>query len=106
MHLGEEIGNLLRGGDVRKRDSANKIMMANKLKGNLKMFRLLMKNWIVYYLDGTPVVTIKRSQSSNGNTQVYQKPTKSNNLFGSREHSSILSLDSRKSNNLMFLAFS
>ena len=53
VRLGEEIGNLLGGGKIRKRKRASKIMVANKVKSNLKMLSPLVKNWIAGNLDGT-----------------------------------------------------
>ena len=47
MRLGEEIGNLLRRGKIRKRKSASKIVVANEVKCNLKMLRSLVKNWLL-----------------------------------------------------------
>ena len=64
VRLGEEICNLLCRSKIRKRESANEVMIANKVKYNLKMLRPLMKNWIACDLNGTLVVTIK-SESSN-----------------------------------------
>ena len=103
MRLGEEIDNLLCGDKVRKGESANQIMIANKVKLNLKVLGPLMKNWIVGTFDGTLVITIKRGRSSNRNTKVYQEMTKPYNLLGGRGHSTILSLNSRVSDNLLFL---
>ena len=104
MCLGEEIGKLLRRGNVRKGKSASKKVVLNKVKHNLKMLGPLVKNQITGNLDGTLVITIKRGRSRNRNTKVHQELTKPYNLLGSRSHSTILSFSSRKSNSLLLLA--
>ena len=99
----EEIDNLLRRCDVRKR-CARKVVVANEIEINLKMLYLLMENRIASNLDGIPIITVTRSRSHDRTTLVCQQSSKPHDLPRSGRHGPILSLNSRKSNTLMLLA--
>ena len=68
MRLCEEVSCLLHGGKVRKRKCPNKVVTADEVESNLKMLRSLMENWIAGNENGTPVVTVKRSQTGDSYT--------------------------------------
>ena len=63
MRLREEVSCLLHGGKVRKRKCPSKVVTADEVESILKMLRPLMENRIASNENGTPFVTIKRSET-------------------------------------------
>ena len=103
MRLREEVSCLLYGGKVRKRKCSSKVVTANEVESNLKMLRPLMENRIACNENSTPVVTVKRSRTGDGYTQIRQHLTKLDNLSSSGKHSDVIYLGGGKSNLLLLL---
>ena len=61
MSIGEDIRILIQGGNKNAMNGTLKHMMTNKVTISLYMFSALMKDIIVSNLNGTMIITIKKS---------------------------------------------
>jgi hypothetical protein len=78
--LREHINYLKISGNMRKRDNTIVQGFPNRMTAYLNMLRTFMVNRINSYLNGTSIVSMKRSGIRLRKTKLSQKPTKSNNL--------------------------
>ena len=89
---------------MRKRKCPSKVVIVDKMESNLKMLRPPIENWIASNENDTPVVTVKRSETGDCYTQIWQQLTKLDNLSSGGRHSNVLCLGGGKSNLLLLLA--
>ena len=104
VSFGEDIGRLVGRGDGEQLEIAFLEMLMSDMAINLDVLGAFMEDIVLSNIDGTPIITIKRSDDELWSIHVSQEPLKPDKLVSGVSKGMILSLGIETRNHVLLLA--